>query len=285
MGLIRVGDIVFDPSRVLIDLNPPSALTTHCVKLHSLGSSEDSDDIIHTFVDQEAEWLLFWIEQNALDLRAFYHKSLEDEYMSELAALPPLVEDEDQRTVDRREVTKWAEGILSEPELYCILDTETTGLEQDDEIVQIAVIEPEHGKVLFESLVKPQAQLRHKGWTDAERIHGISPDQVKDAPKFDQIWPELKAVIGNRKIIVYNRPYDASKIYETADSLGIREEVYNWFASRWAECAMQQYAQFVGEWNPKFGNYKWQKLPGGDHSAKGDCLAVLQLLHTMARSF
>ena len=45
---------------------------------------------------------------------------------------------------------------------------------------------------------------------------------------------------------------------------------------------MLEYAKFVGEWNNYHGNYRWQKLEGGDHSAAGDCLATLEVIRTMA---
>jgi DNA polymerase-3 subunit epsilon len=47
-------------------------------------------------------------------------------------------------------------------------------------------------------------------------------------------------------------------------------------------CAMQWYAQYVGEWHDYWGNYRWQRLPGGDHSALGDARATLSLLKRMA---
>jgi len=31
-------------------------------------------------------------------------------------------------------------------------------------------------------------------------------------------------------------------------------------------------------------NYRWQRLPGGDHSALSDCLATLKVLQAMAES-
>ena len=41
---------------------------------------------------------------------------------------------------------------------------------------------------------------------------------------------------------------------------------------------MLQYAQFVGQWNDQYGNYRWHKLRGGDVTALGDCLATLDLI-------
>ena len=48
------------------------------------------------------------------------------------------------------------------------------------------------------------------------------------------------------------------------------------------ECAMGWYSQYVGE-PGKRGGYRNQKLPGGDHSALGDCRATLAVIETMAR--
>lgn len=47
---------------------------------------------------------------------------------------------------------------------------------------------------------------------------------------------------------------------------------------------MHLYSEFVGEWNDYFGNNKWQKLPGGDHSAVGDCLATLEVIKYIAKT-
>jgi hypothetical protein len=47
---------------------------------------------------------------------------------------------------------------------------------------------------------------------------------------------------------------------------------------------MDWYSQFIGDWNDYYGSYCWQKLPGGDHSALGDCIATLEIIKLMARS-
>jgi DNA polymerase III subunit epsilon len=45
---------------------------------------------------------------------------------------------------------------------------------------------------------------------------------------------------------------------------------------------MLWYSQWVGERNEYHGDYKWQRLPGGDHSALGDCKATLEVIEAMA---
>lgn len=56
-----------------------------------------------------------------------------------------------------------------------------------------------------------------------------------------------------------------------------------WLANirRW-HCVKEQYAAYVGDWHDHYGNYRWYPLPGGDHTALGDCRATLALMQRMA---
>lgn len=47
-------------------------------------------------------------------------------------------------------------------------------------------------------------------------------------------------------------------------------------------CAMQLYAEHVGDWNRRHGSFTWRSLPGAGHRAIGDCRATLALLQSMA---
>ena len=60
-----------------------------------------------------------------------------------------------------------------------VFDVETTGKEPSiDEIIQITILDG-YGTTLFSSYIKP---VRHKIWTEAQRINGIRYDMVKRAP-------------------------------------------------------------------------------------------------------
>ena len=56
------------------------------------------------------------------------------------------------------------------------LDAETTGLHESDEIVELAIIDDDDGKILLNTLVKP---IVHTYWPKAQRVHGISPTDVE----------------------------------------------------------------------------------------------------------
>jgi DNA polymerase-3 subunit epsilon len=44
---------------------------------------------------------------------------------------------------------------------------------------------------------------------------------------------------------------------------------------------MHLYAGWYGCYSEYWNDFQWQKLPGGDHTALGDCLAVWDILQTM----
>jgi DNA polymerase-3 subunit epsilon len=95
---------------------------------------------------------------------------------------------------------------------WVVLDTETTGVNRGraDQAVEIAVISHD-GAVLFDSLIRPTNAITT--WENAAAIHGITHEDVADAPTFAQVWPELYAVIAGKLIYAYNAPFD-QKIIE-----------------------------------------------------------------------
>ena len=101
-----------------------------------------------------------------------------------------------------------------------VFDTETTGVTEDDEIIQLSIIDG-NGKTLINEYVHPYWK---KDWAAAARVNGITPEMVKDAPYPHDLIPKVK---------------DSGK------------EQYD---------VMLEFAQEYGEWNEYFGDYKWQKL-------------------------
>ena len=59
-----------------------------------------------------------------------------------------------------------------------VFDTETTGVTEDDEIIQLSIIDG-NGKTLINEYVHPYWK---KDWAAAARVNGITPEMVKDAP-------------------------------------------------------------------------------------------------------
>lgn len=129
------------------------------------------------------------------------------------------------------------------------LDTETTGLRGlyaggTDEIVELAILD-DRGRALINQLVRPAGQGT---WPEAQRIHGISPAMVAEAPTLTEILPAASAAIQGCRVVIYNAAFDLQFF---PNSL---------FRESQVECAMRRYAEWKGEWNANHGNYRWHKL-------------------------
>ena len=107
------------------------------------------------------------------------------------------------------------------------LDTETTGLDADDEIVELTIIDDD-GEPLINTLVKP---INHTEWPDAENIHGISPMDVRKAPNQTQISDKIRDVVRDARVVIYNAKYDSQYLPELENAAEIC-------------CCMEQFTEF-----------------------------------------
>jgi DNA polymerase-3 subunit epsilon len=179
---------------------------------------------------------------------------------------------------NRDHAIEWAKSVLAD-EGAIILDTETTGLEEGAEIIEIAIINVK-GETLFESLIKPHGPI---GGT---HIHGIRGEDVAGAPTWLEIDHQVVRLLRQAsRIVVYNSEYDRRLIRQTQLKWGMRsiepsvqEEDYQ--PLPW-HCAMEAYAMWVNHWSDYHESYRWQRLEGG-HRALGDCLACLEYIKRMA---
>lgn len=178
--------------------------------------------------------------------------------------------------LDQRKSSRWARELLSGKE-FVILDSETTGLKHPTGFVEVAIADPE-GEPLVNTTIRPKLPIE----PGASKVHGYTAQTLASSPSFKEVYPEILDAINGRRVVVYNARYDR-RVFDTEVSmLGARGLLSGTYLPAW-ECAMGWYSQFVGE-SGKRGGYRNQKLPGGDHSALGDCRATLAVLERMARS-
>lgn len=192
---------------------------------------------------------------------------------------------------DQIRMAAWAKKFLSTPGAI-ILDTETTGLDDEAEIVEIAVIDVA-GSTLLNILVKPTRPIP----PEATAIHGITNEEVAASATWGEIDEQLFSLMSQASAIaIYNAEYDLRLIYQSRVAVGLADPGYDdssyWYHKTDAPpeclaitaktvCAMEIYAAFYGEWSDYHQSYRWQKLDGG-HRALGDCLATLKLIKEMA---
>lgn len=88
-----------------------------------------------------------------------------------------------------------------------VFDTETTGTNSwaGDEILSISIVDG-LGRDLFTSYVRP---TRHRSWPDAQKVNGISPRMVRDAPTASEIADDVRRLLaGNVLVVGYNVWFD-----------------------------------------------------------------------------
>lgn len=183
---------------------------------------------------------------------------------------------------DRRAAIRWAAELLRRPDIL-FLDTETTGLDDDAEIIDIALVVG-RGTVLLDTLVRPVGPIP----AAATAVHRITDAMVWTAPSWPDVYQELVGIVRHRPhVIVYNAPFDRRVIGQTCQRHGMPLLRAHW------HCAMQRYAAFVGERHPRYGDYRWHRLEEAaravgalppEHRALGDALACRAVVQAMASS-
>lgn len=100
------------------------------------------------------------------------------------------------------------------------LDFETTGL-IDPAPVSVAVVRAEAGRapvVLLSMLVNPGKPIDE----GAQRVHGISADDVKDAPRWpDAVHSIADAMTGAAAVACHNAPFDLPILIDGARRVGL----------------------------------------------------------------
>lgn len=117
-----------------------------------------------------------------------------------------------------------------------LLDTETTGLGYDAEVIEIAVLSS-GGETLLDTLVRPRASFIP---ARVSAVHGITMDDVIDAPSFDEVYDELLRVTAEQAVLAWNAPFDERMVRQSAVAWGRVERVKNF------ECSMRLYALASG---------------------------------------
>lgn len=170
---------------------------------------------------------------------------------------------------------------------YLFIDTETTGLGEDAEIVEICIIDS-HGFIMLNTLIKPTKPIPD----EAIAIHGITNEMVVFAPEWTDICGAVEELFRRFGFVIYNAKYDIRLISQTYRLNGQSSSAAPWMLASNSVCAMKLYAEYRGELG-KCDGYKWHKLvdaaahegvkgEGKAHRALADCLMTLGIIKAIA---
>jgi len=167
---------------------------------------------------------------------------------------------------------------------YVLLDTETTGISKSDEVIELGIIDTD-GNALYDGLFLPSVSINPK----AEAVHGITLNDLIDAPLFKDEWQTIYNILKDKDILIYNAPFDVRMLNQTCLAYDLPPLI----DEEKAHCIMRGYAKYNGQINPKTGQYKWIKLEDAlenhgvgviqTHRAVDDCLMTLALLRKIGK--
>jgi DNA polymerase-3 subunit epsilon len=191
---------------------------------------------------------------------------------------------EDASTKVRAAVAGWARILLAEGD-FVIFDTETTGFDEQDEIIQIGIVD-HTGAVLLDQLIKPTQPILNS------QYHGITDEMIQDAPGFPEVYASIRAAFEGKTVLAYNWDYDSRMLVQACRKHDL--ELPAWADG--TDCVMERFADFYGEWDDYHGSYRWKKLREAlahfglthadfgtkEHDACTDAKATLAVIQKMA---
>lgn len=163
-----------------------------------------------------------------------------------------------------------------------VLDTETTGLERKDQIIELSIID-HHGNAVFNQRFKPTCSI-HPG---AKEKHMLSEEMLQNEPLFTDHVETIKELLTSKPVVIFNSDFDIGMLHATCRNLGIDQE---WISEIKSHCAMELSAEAYGSTN-RYGSISLEnaayeagvKWKGAAHSALADCHATLDIVKNLAQ--
>jgi len=179
------------------------------------------------------------------------------------------------------EIIEIARKAISKHLVY--IDTETTGLEKQDEVIEISILDFD-GSTLFQSLVRPTFQIPRSSIL----VHRITNEDVQKAPTWPVVWPNIRSLLFGRTIAAYNAPFDLRMLQQTHNKYHlIWRDTLDWLD------VMALYSRYRGIWDPFRKSMRLFSLDqaGKDfgillkntHRASADAELTRAVLHSIAQ--
>lgn len=163
---------------------------------------------------------------------------------------------------------------------FNVLDTETTGLDDDAQILELAIIDHD-GNVLHDARYKPSVPISD----GAYRVHGIGELDLFDKPRIAEDVEVLKTIMLEKPLVIFNRQYDTGLLYQSLEAFGVDTGFIENIKSR---CAMMLSAKAYGATN-RYGSISLHNaaikagvINPAAHNALGDCITTLAVLRHIA---
>lgn len=164
---------------------------------------------------------------------------------------------------------------------FVALDFETTGLKgRTDRVVEVAACRfRADGSIVEEYATRVSPGRRRVG--DSRFYHGLTDDDLKGAPRFGEVWPELRRLLSGAVVIAHNLRFEDDFLYHELDRIqvGLAEPppAVCMMVASWTHLRLFNYKQknvfrtVVGAW------------PQDAHTALGDVRNLSVILAALYR--
>ena len=171
-------------------------------------------------------------------------------------------------------IDDWNE-LLDRADVF-IVDTETTGLDEEAELVQLSVLDT-RGEPVRSMLFRPQASIDPA----AARVHGLTAETLAGAKTFAESYPRIRARMDAAAVLLaWNAPFDQRLFQQTCQRYGLEVPAWPW------RCAMSDLqAQLAVDFRPRLEyaaqDAGWEAPQ--NHHALTDCRMVLHVMRHYAQ--
>ena len=139
---------------------------------------------------------------------------------------------------NQQRVAEIARSIVQKNPVY--LDSETTGLDKNAEIVEIAVVD-DNGVILIDQLVRPSQPIP----AGVIRLHGITNEMVATAKSWPALWPTVRGILLGKTVGIYNAEFDVRIMRQSLERYRL-----TWRESLSTLDILSLFSEFRGEWDP-----------------------------------
>ncbi|KND60971.1 Phage protein [Candidatus Burkholderia verschuerenii] len=184
-------------------------------------------------------------------------------------------DEREQWEEEKRAICSYAADLLTRSPLF--FDTETTGLDEHAEIIEVAILDHD-GTVLLNTLVKPTQPIP----AESTAINGITEQDVANAPAWSDVCEHVARLLAGRLVVAHHADFDKRMMRQTSLRYGVALAVFQ------AECTMELLTGLnAGRW-PSLGTaigIAGATVPASDtaHRARSDAEACRQVVLGLAR--
>lgn len=163
------------------------------------------------------------------------------------------------------------ERVLAQGE-WCSLDTETTGLGPQAEIVEVGIVGPAGS---YSTRVRPQDSPS----SEAVAVHGLDGAALAGAPSFPAIATEVRRRLAGRDVLAYPAPFDRRLLWREFARAGQPAPRCRWHCVADAAMALTGRRQRLREVAEELG----LPLPSVAHRALPDAALLVEVAKALVR--